>query len=249
MPMDPQRRQELEKRMNAPFIPDDRGVDPITMEAGAREWYALQSYSGALSLNRLFLRGQRNCSIYHWGPLDPESGALVSGLFSLHDYGLLTYESQPFEIKPQFIERGGGWWSQRRQRPYLSFLLPQNDRIPKNSIENFCTFLLAHPKIVTIINQRGKPFRTSMLDHHIVTKERVALSIKELYAEPFDPFSIVPREEKDESYEWGVEAIIRARCLDIQVASRSWDENVDLMNLVEGVAEAAGIGRVYAESS
>lgn len=246
--MDDHRRQELERREKATPI-TDRAVDRATIDEVRREWQTSPDYNAALSLNRLFIKGKRTCSIYHWATLEEETAPLIPGLLALHDYGLMTYGSQPFDRKPERLAIGGGYWYQIRQRPYLSFMTPLKDRIPQDTIERFCTLLLMHSRIVAIVKQPGQPFRSSMPETHIVTITRSALSIEELYAEPFKPYTCVPCNGTLESETWEVEAVIAAECLNISVASRSWDEDMDLLALIEGVAVAAGLERVYAETS
>jgi len=252
--MDPKRLLELERRMAAPREQPivNNALDDASLDAVQKEWQASKSYSAALKLSRLSINGERNCSIHHMGPLDPESKGLVAGLLELHDYGMLTHNSQPFErLRPEIMQQGGGFWAQVRQRPYLSFLIPQRDRIPKQSVDRFCDLLMAHPRIVTRITETGKPMRTNLEQSHAVTVERVALSIKELYAEPWTgvthlhPWDIIGPEHQD----WDVEAITRAEPLDVAIAARSWAEDMDLIALVKDVAKEAGIGPVYAEQA
>jgi len=246
--MDPQRRQELEKRTNA-FEQDhqDDHVESTTIEACNREWQTLSSWDSALRLNCLFLNGQRQSTVYHGGPVDPETPSLIPNLSGLHDYGVLTHNSQPFEASIPFNRSGGGWWTQTHSRPYLSFLLPQNDRIEPKVLERFCALLLSHPRIVTAIDRRGQSLqpRTNLLEQHIVTKGRDALSFRELAAEPYRIYTRLGSEEINEHLDWEVELL--AQCLNTSIAARDW-EDIDLSKVVRHVAMAAGMKPLYAES-
>lgn len=253
--MDPKRLQELDRRIAAPRdIPIDTNLstlaDDASLDAVQKEWQASKTYGAALDLSRLSINGERNCSIHHAGSLDPESKELAAGLLEVHDYGMLTHNSQPFErLRPEIMQQGGGFWAQVRQRPYLSFLIPQRDRIAKEAVDRFCDALMAHPKIITRITEAGKPMRTNLEESHAVTRERVALTIKELYAEPWTGVTHLHPMNVIEHQDWDVEAITRAKPLDVAIAARSWDEDVDLITLVKDVAKEADFGTAYAEAS
>lgn len=251
--MEPKRLLELQRREAAPR--DDgspsvinNAVDDASYDAVVQEWQASKTYSAALHLSRQSINGERNCSIHHLAPLDPESKDLIPGLLSLHDYGMLTHGSQPFErLRPEIVQKGGGFWAQSRQRPYLGFLVPQRDRVPQASVDKFCDLLMAHPKIVTRITEKGKPMRTNLETSHAVTVERTALTIKKLYAEPWTDFTHLHLWNIIEHEDWHVEALTRAEPLDVAIGTRSWSEDVDLIALVKGAANEAGFGPMYAE--
>lgn len=85
-------------------------------------WAAAPDWNALLQLNLLFIRGEVDINPDHLGPLNEESMPLVTGLIKLHEYGILTCNSQPFEKSSEFITGKG--WLQKRQRPYLHFMLP-----------------------------------------------------------------------------------------------------------------------------
>lgn len=226
----------------------------LRYKVGCQEWVSLRSYTAALDLNRQFINGQRPTSVYHFGPLDDESKELIPGLLDLHDYGFLTWNSQPFQRAEPGVNGDpdkDGYWYDHRQRPYLQFLAPTKDRIDSDALDRFSDLLIADPHIVTLIVQAGKEPWGSLQGDHIVTEEKTALSIRELYAEEWEGFSCLSNVEEDgcqenQAREWGVKAIMRMECFEFQIASRSWDEELDLVRLVRDVAEEAGMGRVYA---
>ena len=134
------------------------------------------------------------------------------------------------------------------QRPYLSFAIPTNDRIPSRAVRRLCRELLAHPQIATLITQRGRPMRTNLqYDHELVTVSTAALTIEELPLEPMKPRFVLSRNDFFEPGHWCVDAIDRAQCLNTCIISRTW-EDLDLLLLLEDVAVAAGIERFYVEA-
>lgn len=224
-------------------------VDGATMDDVDKEWLALQSYDAALRLNQAYIKGQRPCNIGYCGPLDAETKELIPGLLKLHEYGLLTHSSQPFEpVERKFVDQNGGSWEEWRQRPYLCFLAPQQERIPKEALERFILLLLAHPAIVTYVAycDGDRSYRTNIDEYHITTGFRYALLPKELVEEDIMVNTAVSASYQHITEDWGnVNAVTRARCLDISVASRSWDEDLDLQKLVEDLAIDAGMERAY----
>ncbi|KAL8702269.1 MAG: hypothetical protein Q9201_004493 [Fulgogasparrea decipioides] len=227
--------------------------DKANFDAAYREWQLLQHYRAALDLNRLFLNGERPCTFYHGRRLEEESDELVPGLLRLHDHGLLTIGSQPFRRQPERLEQGGrGYWYQLRQRPFLQFLIPQEDCLPKRLVAKFCRFLSAHPRIVTLVHHHhhhrhgGKLLRSNLQGEHVVTKDRAAMTLKELDEEPFRKLTVLSQGTMDEFD--AIEALVRVECLHVTVASRSWDIKFDLPKLVKDIAVEAGIKPAYAES-
>lgn len=110
-----------------------------------------------LQLNRDFLRGRSPCTPYHIGAIDSETTPLLSGLLRLHDYGLLTVQSQPSKhTDPHFcpaFDRTGSpeGWYEYRQRAFVDFLIPTDGSIPLEQVKHFCLSLAEHPDIDTKI--------------------------------------------------------------------------------------------------
>ena len=225
----------------------DRAVSSTSMQATNTEWFSLGTYAEALKLNRLFIMGLRKASIYYWASLDPESEELIPGLLDLHNYGLLTHDSQHFEGTQFTARTGGAYWTAGRQRPYISFLIPTVDCIPGKQFQQLSINLLDRPEIIIrVLKHDGKRLCTKTCDDHVVTQSKEALSVEELFEEPWGNHSGIPSKETSKSgISWNVEALERAKCLDISVASRSWDRDVDLAVLVKDTAVKAGIRPVY----
>ncbi|KAL8676332.1 MAG: hypothetical protein Q9186_007138 [Xanthomendoza sp. 1 TL-2023] len=233
-----------------------------TGQQAKEEWGALESYHDALRLSRLFLNGKRQCSIYEASPATSSLSSLFPGLLHLHAYGLLIYEAQPYgKEEPQFIPykeemrlsiytvfSDADFWYERYRRPYLCFLLPQSDYIPKKALETFCASLLLHPTIVTIIHYPDKSFRTNMLKHHSVTVDRCAPSLDGLGQRFFEDLREIPRDYYQVAEGWDIKVIKQTNCLNIEIASRSFEEDVDLVKLVGEVAKAVGMEPCYADA-
>ncbi|KAL8997397.1 MAG: hypothetical protein Q9169_003328 [Polycauliona sp. 2 TL-2023] len=220
------------------------------MEDVTNEWLALQSYNGALRLNQFFIRGERPCNISYRTPLDPETENLIPGLLRLHMYGLLTYGSQPFQpIQRIKVDAGEdeerGWWREWHQRPYLCFLVPQHDRVPKQVIEEFTSLLLAHPDIATCISYGNRSCRTNITGDHVTTERKLAFHDWDLDNTKYWARTTIYAKYHHRADEWNVDAVTKADCMDISVASRSWDEDLDLLQLVENLAIEAGMNRAY----
>lgn len=67
-------------------------------------------------------------------------------------------------------------------------------------------------------------------------------------AMPFRSRTTIPRGCCHEADIWGVAAASLAQCWDVSVASRSWEEDLNVMLLVEQLAIEARVERSYAES-
>ena len=119
--------------------------------AAHKEWQSCRDYGAALRLNRLFLRRKRECTVFFGGNLYKETEPLIPKLLRLQEYGFLTHSSQPFQTAES--SQQAGWWVDSLQRPYISFAIPTNDRIPSRAVRRLCHELLAHPQIATLITQ------------------------------------------------------------------------------------------------
>ncbi|KAL8872235.1 MAG: hypothetical protein Q9174_002102 [Haloplaca sp. 1 TL-2023] len=246
--MDPQRRSKLNRLIHAHALAmPDRAVSLADKEVIDTEWFSLGTYTEALKLNRLFIMGQRKASIYCRASLDPESKDLIPGLLDLHKYGLLTHDSQPFQKSHFKGESGGEFLAARRQRPYIGFLLPTVDCISPEQIQLFWNNLLDQPEIVVRIWQHdGKLFCTNACENYVLTQSKAVLTILELLKEPWGDIRRIPSKEiSKRGISWDVKALENAKCLAISVASRSWEDNVNLVELVKNAAIMAGMSKIY----
>ena len=139
-------QERVDRRMSGE-IPDE---DLPTL----LKWYEANDFDDLLRLNRAFLRGESEFTLYHAGPIFVETTPMVPGLLRLHDYGMLTWQSQPWEIRDPFkcgccMDRG---WVQVEQISFISFLLPQSDdRIPKETLKAFLVELVTDEDIYVSI--------------------------------------------------------------------------------------------------
>ncbi|KXT04392.1 hypothetical protein AC578_3631 [Pseudocercospora eumusae] len=98
-------------------------------DAWTGPWRFAENWSDLLDANRAFLRGETNRSPYYRSNISPETQSLVPGLLELHEFGFLTYSSQPFrddeDVKFSRCECGQrAAYEQIKQRAFLSFLVP-----------------------------------------------------------------------------------------------------------------------------
>lgn len=126
-----------------------------------KQWTAAEDWSDFLQLNRAFLSGEAKLSCYHLGPIIPETEPLVPGLLRLHDYGLLTHESQPSETKGPFTDTcpccDDESYVETHQRPFLSFIMPYDcEAIPQECVRRFLVELMTDEgPYVSILNFDG----------------------------------------------------------------------------------------------
>ena len=241
---------------------DDRYVPDAEWRDNDLKWQNAADYAAAIHLNRSFLRGETRSTVYHCAPVYSETLPLVKGLLRLHDFGILTFEGQPqLQEKPELVEDDDGktFWYGRKQRAYLSFLLPRlGGPISSASLQTFCDLLLQHPSIVTQIvdDSIGRTPRSASAnirsntaeERYPLTLERTASTADELQQAEFEVFTGIPGWiEEAEWPSFGCNAIDRAWPLEFTVAAREWDEPLDLEALVESLAVASGMGRAYAE--
>lgn len=122
-------------------------------EAVMRDWRLAESFQELLDLNRKFLRGESKRSCYHSAPIFDETVALVPGLLRLHDYGMLTMESQPGTAPPPTWTKcpccSDERWVQTQQRPFLMFIIPFHDKVPEEVIRRFLVELLIDDNFYT----------------------------------------------------------------------------------------------------
>lgn len=151
---------------------DDAGVDKIEgrtaylrslgkftteEEDDIREqWRTAEDWEGFINLNRAFLRGESKLSCYHMGPTFEETDELAPILIRLHDYGILTFESQPTGVRGPYEENcsccKNHQFVQKVQRPFVSFMLPQHSHeMSKDALSKFLVQLMIDDNFYTTI--------------------------------------------------------------------------------------------------
>lgn len=63
-------------------------------------WSHGKTFQDLQAMQIAFVQGILPMSPYHFGPLDPESSLIQTNLYHMNRHGLLTVDSQPFEIFP-----------------------------------------------------------------------------------------------------------------------------------------------------
>ncbi|KAF2450174.1 hypothetical protein P171DRAFT_468584 [Karstenula rhodostoma CBS 690.94] len=101
-------------------------------------WMSAPEWGCLVKANRAFMEGKLHCTPYHMGPIFPETKADLADFLFLHDYGIITTDSQAWmqeEVKQ------GSFWIQERQRPYVCLSFPTQH--PKFSEDNAFRFVQA----------------------------------------------------------------------------------------------------------
>ena len=203
-------------------------------------WIAVQEFTELLVLNRKFLQGEILETPYYCAPIDEETLPLVEGLLKVHDLGLLTYSSQPYQDDRCF--RVGEDWADYQQRPFLSFLVADKDGL---GLELFRK-LQERPEIVVQAAQ-SYPYRLwpgSYDGGLVVTRERIVDSVDSLATTPWQDLTEVCHSHNlEEEGLFALEVIRRLNPLSIECAANEWGP-LDLISLVEGVAIECGLPRV-----
>jgi hypothetical protein len=112
-------------------------------------WTEATSWEHIVALMFNFICGRIFCTPDHGGPLDPESTQLILGLERLHEYGIITYDSQPYNHSSG--TRGKYDWEEK-QRPYLVFHIPtKHPQIPEKNVKALVKALLERENVFTTI--------------------------------------------------------------------------------------------------
>ncbi|GAB1736906.1 hypothetical protein NU219Hw_g8931t1 [Hortaea werneckii] len=229
------------------------------------EWKSAESFQELLDFNRKFLRGESKRSCYHRGPIFNETVALVPGLLRLHDYGMLTVESQPSEDTAPTWENCPcchfeGWF-QNQQRPYLVFVLPYRDKIPKKVVRRFLVELLIDDDFYVHVWRDGGSCRWGSCHRDIRTAssfpQNWTTNIRKEATEKEGVASATPIPAQRLDLQCGCRAEVfqtydnvmeDASPLLVRVLAKSWQET-DLQALVENAAIRAGVQPLYADAA
>ncbi|RMZ10496.1 hypothetical protein D0862_03238 [Hortaea werneckii] len=229
------------------------------------EWRSASSFQELLDFNRKFLRGESKRSCYHRGPIFNETIALVPGLLRLHDYGMLTMESQPGTAPtPTRIECpccSDERWVQIQQRPYLMLILPYHDKIPKEVVRRFLVELLIDDDFYAHIwrdegSCRWRSCRKNIRTASSFPQDWATHKSKEAEKKE-DLASAELNHQQRLDLQCGCETDIFATYdnvmedtspLLVRVLAKSWEET-DLQALVENAAIRAGVQPLYADAA
>ncbi|KAF2110284.1 hypothetical protein BDV96DRAFT_603885 [Lophiotrema nucula] len=116
------------------------------------EWNNAASWEDLLNLNQRYLRNEIFASSSYTMPPDRETMLITPGLLRLHDYGIITIESQPeLDYTEQSPWLGGGWhrWV---QKPWMMFLIPtEHDLVEKEKVRLLANKLLEDGKLTVSV--------------------------------------------------------------------------------------------------
>lgn len=99
--------------------------------------------------------------------VDDETTILLPDLFKIHDYGCLTYESQPALTNgpgknDQACCGNHAFWH-CKQKAFLSFIIPKDGYIEPDMLEKFCVSLVADERFFTSILSYDRMCNDGML--------------------------------------------------------------------------------------
>ena len=151
----------------------DSGISVSDKWKNAGCWHEL------IDLNRAFLRGETDSTPYysaavsflralvaHQAPrgyirvltqlqIDDETIPLAEDLLMLHDFGFLTFESQPARVEGPGQAAGECCahhaFKHSKQRAFLSFLAPMKFCIEPDMLNSFCDALMASDDFYTSV--------------------------------------------------------------------------------------------------
>lgn len=230
------------------------------------QWKASTTYTAMLQLNRDFLLGRLPCTPYHNGAIDSETTPLLKGLLRLHDYGLLTVESQPSKytephFRPAFDRRySSAGWYEFRQRAFVEFLMPTDGSIPLEQVRHFCLSLAEYPDIHARIgaglsyiikyDDSSSPQATWKASQPLSDERWVSSSSRkrDLRSIPWKTYTSAPKKTNEEYWlDFLPELVTLTRPLVIMVFLKSWEINLDLEALIQELAKSAGIRDSFRE--
>jgi hypothetical protein len=137
-------RHTITKRYTGPYPDLCRGCRLRKVQdlyASFTDWEEL------LGGNMAFLLGKIDCTPSHPGPLCRHYESIVPGLVKLHDYGIVTFLSQPFKNSLECGTRTDGkmLWLHSKRRPFLRFLIPTlHPAIPVDKVDRLVSKTFAH---------------------------------------------------------------------------------------------------------
>ena len=158
---DAEMQATVARRLNRDFSEEDLEV--------LDTWDNAADYADLLDLNRQFLRGELGFTCYHMGPIYSETQPMVPGLLRLHDFGILTLESQPSKtVGPTYEECKcceDTYWQRTQHRAFITFLLPRSeDWVSVAELERFLIELMVDDRLyVSMLSSEGRCRRRGCL--------------------------------------------------------------------------------------
>ncbi|KAF2662761.1 hypothetical protein K491DRAFT_724388 [Lophiostoma macrostomum CBS 122681] len=113
-------------------------------------WKEASCWEELVELSRRFIRGELRFTPGHLAPLCDESRPLVSGFLKLHDFGIITINSQPESY--EICQITSGQWSTGQQRPYLECVVPsRHPSISMGKLNNIIERLFDDPDLMVAV--------------------------------------------------------------------------------------------------
>ena len=200
------------------------------------------SYVELLELNVRFLQKKLIATPYHYGPTDLETEGLLQDLVSLHNYGILTFSSQPqMSVSDKPCNKHEQW----QQRACLFFLIPKS-----RESKIFLSRLLQRPDLYA---QFILPDNTSYNIHNfpvdegiVLSRERSARCRERLDQKAWTMPETIHTDYKADWPDWGWRLgtnLALANPIEICVVARDWEKDIELLKLIKKEAIEAGIPR------
>ena len=191
-------------------------------------------------LNQKFLLGEIPVTPYHGGKIDDETIPLVESLLRIHDFQLLTDNSQPYEHQRR--SKFDDEWAEYEQRPYVSFTMPG---LHGRSLEFFAS--LKHRPEIMVHACKLDPFMAlpGSDDEVTVTRERIAKTAESLSRTEWVGLTWALRNVDISGNDYYcLDALRRADPVVFMVAAREWGVCLNLLGIIEEVAIECDLPRV-----
>jgi hypothetical protein len=162
----------------------------------------------------------------------------VENLLKLHDFRLVTDNSQPYEHMRAF--KTGKEWAECQQRPYVSFIMPREHG------RSFFKMLKKRPELVVQASELH-PYRVLPDSHEevvVVTRERTARTAEDLQSTEWKPYTRLCNSDMSERGYYCLDVIKRSSPLRFSVAASEWNDPLDLLGVVLEVATKCGVPRM-----
>ncbi|KAK3617927.1 hypothetical protein LTR56_024974 [Elasticomyces elasticus] len=219
--------------------------------ASIMEWRTAKSYADIIKLNCAFLVGEREFSPYHMGPPYAETTPAIPTLIRLHDYGILTTNSQPSKTVGPYWKQCNCCpkrsWFQSRQRAFLTFLIPSpGELITTTDLAMFLCRIGGDDRIVTVCFN-GEATLDPLPEQWETHENRKADTPEGIAdAEPACVPAINP-EDPDAIVHFATDTNVMETVNPflVSVLATSWDED-NLPGVVEQAAIASGLKRIFA---
>jgi len=214
----------------------------LTEGTPAQIWASPETYGEVLALNRLFIKGKISGSPYYGGSVD-EIESLKEKWLRMHDFGFLILTYDGYASAGQADSDG-----EFESRSIVCFLLPSRDSdITDQSRELFRRKLIEHEKVLAIVRTAEKQESSREVERCIETGRFRKTSsdpweFRGQIINPVDCYEAVGFFD-----ECNCRPVPESNPWDITVATREFNADFSLEELVIDLAKESGMKPVYAE--